>query len=166
MSTTTLVATPDPDPEDTQLPGARHNNIRSGLDGRLISPDHPENPHPPLPEQPPPERRSPGGGSVPIERAALAREPVLDRGPGLCWVVVDWIGWHLPELVGTGAPLVAAWLISPWYAVVSGALASWWAVHETRPRPAPAPDTDTGTGTVAGVGVGRGAASGQGEPSA
>lgn len=49
--------------------------------------------------------------------------------------VAVWSGWHLPELLGIGAPLLAAWLISPWCALVSAAVATWCAVHERRARP-------------------------------
>lgn len=47
---------------------------------------------------------------------------------------VSWVGWHLGELAGIGAPLVLAVTVSPWWAALSGVVAAGWIAHEVHTR--------------------------------
>lgn len=45
---------------------------------------------------------------------------------------VEWVGWHLLELVGVAAPAVLAGTVSGWFGLVSAAVGGGWAAHELR----------------------------------
>jgi hypothetical protein len=44
--------------------------------------------------------------------------------------VVQWIGWHLAELVGVLVPGVLAVTLSLWWVVLSVVIAAGWLTHE------------------------------------
>jgi hypothetical protein len=50
-----------------------------------------------------------------------------------------WIGWHLGELAGVTAPLVAAVWLSWWFALLSLVVGTLWAIQEWRTYRANAP---------------------------
>ncbi|WP_328645211.1 hypothetical protein OHS58_34060 [Amycolatopsis sp. NBC_00348] len=41
-----------------------------------------------------------------------------------------WVVWHFAELLAVAAPLVLAWLVSGWLALLSLLAAAAWTVHE------------------------------------
>lgn len=47
---------------------------------------------------------------------------------------MSWLGWHLPELGGVSAPVVAAWAFSPWCGLASAVAGAGWALNAARQR--------------------------------
>jgi hypothetical protein len=50
-----------------------------------------------------------------------------DRSPA-----VQWVGWHLAELLGVAVPLVGALVLTPWLLVLSVLVGGLWVAHEIR----------------------------------
>lgn len=75
-----------------------------------------------------------------------------------------WVVWHFAELLAVLAPLVLAWLVSGWFALLSLVSAAGWATHEihehrrtrVRLQSTPTPRQITTTSTSAPADAGRG----------